>query len=148
MNQKLIVIDGKSYKSVDEMPEDVRRNYEAALGNLDKDRNGTLDMLENVNSFFEDKNKDGMPDAFDGLTSNVITTTKVVADGKEYTAWMNFRPRCVQNSARRWESWMRIKTVYPTFSKARQIPQFRQPMSCLLLGRKPRVVPRRYLLPL
>ena len=92
MNQKLIVIDGKSYKSVDEMPEDVRRNYEAALGNLDKDRNGTLDMLENVNSLFEDKNKDGMPDAFDGLTSNVITTTKVVADGKEYNGMDELPP--------------------------------------------------------
>ena len=92
MNQKLIVIDGKTYKSVDEMPEDVRRNYEAALGNLDKDRNGTLDMLENVNAFFEDKNKDGVPDAFDGLTSNIVTSTKIIADGKEYNGMDDLPP--------------------------------------------------------
>ena len=92
MNQKWIVIDGKTYKSVDEMPEDVRRNYEAALANLDKNSNGTLDMLENVNALFEDKNKDGMPDAFDGLVSNTITTTKIVADGREYNGMEDLPP--------------------------------------------------------
>ena len=92
MNQKTIVIDGKTYKSVDEMPEDVRKQYEAALANLDKNNNGTLDMLENVNAFFEDKNKDGMPDAFDGLVSNVVTNTRIVADGKEYNGMDDLPP--------------------------------------------------------
>jgi len=86
MNQKLIVIDGKTYKSVDEMPEDVRQKYIAALGNLDKNQNGIPDMLENMNALFEDKNKDGMPDAFEGITTNVIKTTKIIADGKEYNS--------------------------------------------------------------
>jgi hypothetical protein len=31
MNPKLIVINGKTYNSVDEMPEDVRKQYEGAL---------------------------------------------------------------------------------------------------------------------
>jgi hypothetical protein len=53
-----------------------------------------MDMLENVNAFFEDKNKDGVPDAFDGLVanSNVITTTRIVADGKEYNGMEDLPP--------------------------------------------------------
>jgi hypothetical protein len=90
MDQKLIVIDGKTYKSVEEMPEDVRRNYEQALGNMDKDRNGIPDMLENANAFFDDK--DGTPDTFEGMTSKVITTTKVIVNGREYNSLNDLPP--------------------------------------------------------
>ena len=71
MNQKLIVIDGKTYKSVNEMPEDVRRNYESAMQSLDKNQNG-------------------MPDAFEGTASisgsiaNVINATKIIVSGQTY----------------------------------------------------------------
>lgn len=85
MNPKLIVIDGKTYKSVDEMPEDVRAKYELAM-NAMKDENGNLvpDAFENLN-VLADKDKDGMPDLFEGVTSmNVISGTKIIADGKEY----------------------------------------------------------------
>ena len=85
MNQKLIVIDGKTYKSVDEMPEDVRRKYESAMSQLDKNSNGIPDMLENLN-LFADKNKDGMPDTFEGMVSNIVTSTKIIADGKSYNS--------------------------------------------------------------
>ncbi|MFT3895653.1 MAG: hypothetical protein QM730_28875 [Anaerolineales bacterium] len=67
---KRIVIDGKVYNSVDEMPEDIRQKYQEAMSKLDANNNGKLDMLENANAFFEDKNKDGMPDAFDSLMSD------------------------------------------------------------------------------
>ena len=89
MNQKLIVIDGKTYKSVDEMPEDVRRQYENAMRALDKNQNGTPDMLENKNPF-ADKNNNGMPDAFEGLasfqgaTTNVTNATKIIVNGQVY----------------------------------------------------------------
>ena len=91
---KRIVIDGKVYNSVDEMPEDIRQRYLEAMGKLDANNNGKLDMLENVNAFFEDKNKDGMPDAFDSLMSapNTFTTTKVIADGKEYNGMDQLPP--------------------------------------------------------
>ena len=92
MKQNIIVIDGKTYNSVNDMPPDVRRRYEAALGTLDRNRDGTLDMLENVNSLFEDKNKNGTPDAFDGLTGNVVSTTKIVADGREYNSMDELPP--------------------------------------------------------
>jgi len=34
MNPKLIVINGKTYNSIDEMLEDVRKQYEQALSSL------------------------------------------------------------------------------------------------------------------
>ena len=85
MSPKLIVIDGKTYKSVDEMPEEVRRNYELAMNSLkDENRNLIPDVFENMN-ILADKDKDGMPDVFEGLASmNVVSTTKIIADGKEY----------------------------------------------------------------
>ena len=87
MNAKLIVIDGKTYKSVDEMPEDVRRNYESAMSQLgDNDRNGVPNVLEDLTNL-ADQNKNGMPDSIEGMISNVISsTTKIIADGKEYNS--------------------------------------------------------------
>lgn len=86
MNQKLIVIDGKVYKSLEEVPGEVRKKYEAALENMDGDRNGTPDILQNMNAFFEDRNKDGTPDAFEGMATKVVSATKIIADGKEYNS--------------------------------------------------------------
>jgi hypothetical protein len=89
MNQKFIVIDGKTYKSVDEMPEEVRQKYENAMRALDKNQDGTPDMLENTN-LFADKNQNGMPDALEGLASikglstKVTTRTKFTINGQTY----------------------------------------------------------------
>lgn len=89
MNQKFIVIDGKTYKSVEEMPEDVRIKYESAMRGLDKNQNGVPDMLENAN-LFTDKNQGGMENVFEdltsfqGSTSHVINTTKIAVNGQAY----------------------------------------------------------------
>ena len=61
MNSRRIVIDGKSYNSVDEMPEDMRRNYEEAMRGFEgtdpsQGRDGTLPTL------FTDGDGDGVPD--------------------------------------------------------------------------------------
>jgi hypothetical protein len=87
MNPKLIIIDGKTYKSVDEMPEDVRRNYESAMSQLgDNDRNGIPDMLENLTNP-ADQNKNGMADSIESMLSNVMSSsTKIVANGTEYSS--------------------------------------------------------------
>lgn len=71
MNQKFIVIDGKTYKSVDEMPEDVRREYESAMRNFDQNQNGMPDAFEGMASF-------------QGATANVINTTKIIVNGQTY----------------------------------------------------------------
>ena len=86
MNQKRIVIDGMTYNSVDEMPEEIRQKYLAAMRNLDKNNDGTPDMLENMDALFGDKDKDGMPDSLAGLVANVVKATRIVADGKEYNS--------------------------------------------------------------
>ena len=97
MNQKIIVIDGKTYHSVDEMPEDVRRNYESALRNFDKNQNGTPDLFENKNPF-ADQNKNGVPDAFEGLasfqgsTTNVTSATKIIVNGQVYDSLEQLPP--------------------------------------------------------
>ena len=87
MNPKLIVIDGKTYKSVDEIPEDVRRSYELAMNSLkDENRNLIPDAFEDMN-ILTDTDKHGMPDAFEGMASmKVISSTKIIADGKEYNS--------------------------------------------------------------
>lgn len=89
MNQKFIVIDGKTYKSLEEMPPDIRAKYEEAMRSVDKDRNGMPDMLETTNPF-EDKNNDGMPDSLEGLAtfqgsiSNAMGSTKILVNGQVY----------------------------------------------------------------
>ena len=85
MNQKLIVIDGKTYKSVDEMPEDVRKSYENAMRQIGSSPNIVSTSGENLD-VFADKNNNGMPDAFEGMVANVFSTTKIVADGKAYNS--------------------------------------------------------------
>jgi len=85
MNQRLIVIDGKTYKSVDEMPPDIRQKYESAMRSLDNNQDGLPDMLENSN-LLGDKNQNGIPDAFEGLVSNVMSSTRIVANGKTYNS--------------------------------------------------------------
>ncbi len=71
MNQKFIVIDGKTYKSVDEMPEDVRKNYESAMQNLDNNQNGTPDAFEGLSSF-------------QSVAANVINSSKIIVNGQVF----------------------------------------------------------------
>jgi len=114
MNQKIIVIDGKTYHSVDEMPEDVRRNYESALRNFDKNQNGTPNLFENKKPF-ADQNKNGVPDAFEGLasfqgpTTNVTSAAKIIVNGQVYDNLSNCHRMCAQNTNRPWEPWMQTK---------------------------------------
>ena len=69
MNQKFIVIDGKTYKSADEMPEDVRKNYESAMRNVDSNQNGMPDAFEGLSSF-------------QSATANVINSSKIIVNGQ------------------------------------------------------------------
>jgi len=85
MNQKLIVIDGKTYKSLDEMPEDVRRNYESAMRNFDKNQNGTPDILENMN-LFPGGNTNDISNAIENIVGHVMSPTNIIADGKMYNS--------------------------------------------------------------
>jgi len=86
MRSNLIVIDGKTYNSVNEMPPDVRAKYEQAMKSLkDKDLNGLPDQFENIN-ILKDQDGNSIPDIFEGATSTQISTTntRIVVNGKEY----------------------------------------------------------------
>ncbi len=93
MNPKIIVIDGKTYNSVDEMPEDIRQKYEQAMSSL-KEANGNLvpDAFEIMN-LLADKNKNGVPDVLEGIGSlNVASNMKIIVDGKKYDSVESLPP--------------------------------------------------------
>ncbi len=86
--QNKILFNGKEYNSPDEMPSDTRRAYDAAMGQ--------------VNSLFDDKDRDGVPDIFENLptgkTQNmqVFTTSKVIVDGQAYDHISDMPPEVQQ----------------------------------------------------
>jgi hypothetical protein len=94
MNSRLIVIDGKTYKSVNEMPPDVRQNYEQAMNSL-KDQNGNRvpDAFESMNPH-ADKDENGQPDVFENMTSNSVgaSNMKIIVDGKEFNGSEDLPP--------------------------------------------------------
>lgn len=76
-----ITVNGKEYRGVDDMPPDVRRQYERAMSVLaDKDGNGVPDILEAGASFasrtFDD---DG-----NALLTTEVTKSDVVVNGRHY----------------------------------------------------------------
>src|SRR5215216_7409097 len=93
MNPKLIVIDGKTYRSVDEMPEDVRRQYEQAMSSL-KDQNGNRIPDAFENNLLTDKNRNGIPDIIDTTSGEKIfaNTMKILVDGKEFNSLDDLPP--------------------------------------------------------
>ncbi|HEX9838761.1 MAG TPA: hypothetical protein VGA72_05415 [Anaerolineales bacterium] len=94
MNPKLIVINRKTYNSVDEMPDDVRKQYEEATSTLkDDNKNHIPDIFESMN-IPADKDRDGLPDLFENITSNVIISgsTKIIVDGKEFNGLEDLPP--------------------------------------------------------
>jgi len=89
MKSNIIVIDGKTYNSVDEMPPDVRAKYEQAMQSLkDKGRNSLPGQFENINNMLKDQDGNGIPDIFEGASSTQISTTstRIVINGKEYSS--------------------------------------------------------------
>ena len=85
MKPTFIVIDGKTYKSVNDMPEDVRLKYEQAMSSLkDQVQNQTPAGFESGNPL-GDKNNNGMPDVIENMfgASGIMSSMKVIVDGKE-----------------------------------------------------------------
>ena len=62
MNLGVIVIDGKMYHNVEDMPTDIHQKSEQAIHSLgDANKNHIPDAFETMN-IFADKDKDGVPD--------------------------------------------------------------------------------------
>jgi hypothetical protein len=73
-----IIVNGKMYTSVDEMPPEIRQAYEQAMSVLaDKNQNGVPDILEGVM-------------ATDGInvqtTPITISSSQFIVDGKTYSS--------------------------------------------------------------
>jgi len=79
MNPKFIVIDGKTYSSVDEMSPDVRAKYEEAMQKLKTQK--VMDVLG-------DKNQNGTPDIFE----NMSTSMNFVVNGKTFNSIEDLPP--------------------------------------------------------
>jgi len=99
MNPKIIVIDGKTYNSIEEMPPDVRQKYEQAMQALgDANGNRIPDAFENMN-IFADQDKNGMPDVVENLVAGqaVVNSMKIVVDGKEFNSLDGLPPEVRTN---------------------------------------------------
>jgi hypothetical protein len=94
MNPKVIVIDGKTYHSVDEMPPDVRQKYEQAMRSLgDANKNRIPDAFESMN-ILGDKDKNGVPDVLENIVASqaTVNSMKIIVDGKEFNGIENLPP--------------------------------------------------------
>ena len=94
VNPKIIVIDGKTYHSVEEMPPDIRQKYEAAMHSLgDANDNRIPDAFENMN-ILADQNKNGVPDVVENLVAGqaVYDSLKIIVDGKEFNSLEGLPP--------------------------------------------------------
>ena len=95
MNPRLIVIDGKSYNSVDEMPPDIRALYEEAMRNMSRDR--LHNPVENLDPF-TDRDRDGIADGFaamppaQNMVGNVMNSAQIVVNGQTYSSLEELPP--------------------------------------------------------
>ncbi len=84
MNPNKIVIDGKTYNSVDEMPEDVRRNYEDAMRNFSVPPTNVANPAQMLNNIFADTDNNGVPDIMEKHVMNLPGGTTFVVNGQTY----------------------------------------------------------------
>ncbi len=92
MNPNKIVIDGKTYNSVDEMPEDVRRNYEEAMRNVGSAPPNPSNPIQSLNNIFADTNNNGMPDIMEQHVMNLPGGTAFVVNGQTYNKLEDLPP--------------------------------------------------------
>lgn len=94
MKPKVIVIDGKTYNDVNEMPLEIRQKYEQAIRSLgDANNNGIPDAFENLN-ILADKDKNGVPDIVENLVAGQasVSSMKIIVDGQEFNSIENLPP--------------------------------------------------------
>ena len=85
MNSRFIIVDGKTYRSIDEMPPDVRQKYERAMSALTDANGNPTDAFKSID-FLGDKNQNGVPDILENIAAGntKITGTKILLGGKEF----------------------------------------------------------------
>lgn len=94
MNPRLIVIDGKTYNSVNEMPPDVRQKYEQAVNaSGGGNQSNVLGDMEDMN-ILGDKNNNNLPDVFENMpAANVMSGgMKFIVNGQEFNSLDDLPP--------------------------------------------------------
>ncbi|HSL43954.1 MAG TPA: hypothetical protein VK897_11025 [Anaerolineales bacterium] len=94
MNPRIIVIDGKTYQSVEDMPAEVRQKFQQAMRSLgDANNNNIPDAFETLN-IFADKNKNGAPDVLENIVAGqaAVSSMKIVVDGNEFNGIEDLPP--------------------------------------------------------
>lgn len=94
MQPRMIVIDGKTYYGLDDMPPDIRQKYEQALKTLgDANNNGLPDGFERFN-VFADKDRNGAPEILEDVVAGqaAVNSMKIVIDGKVFHGSENLPP--------------------------------------------------------
>ncbi len=88
--QTRITYNGKSYSSIEEMPEEVRESYRKLIAMLDKDGNGVPDMLEG---------KGIAGKLLRGLITTMGTKESIVIDGKPIGSISDLPPQLQEIAA-------------------------------------------------
>src|SRR5512146_2711921 len=83
---KVIVLNGQTYRSIEEMPPDVREKYELAMCLLGDEDEAPLPGTFATGDILADRNKNGKPDILESITADniVVSSTKVIVDGKGF----------------------------------------------------------------
>ncbi len=105
MNPKFIIIDGKTYRSIDEMPPEVRKKYEQAMSGLTDANGNPTDVFKSID-FLGDKNQNGIPDILEDITvgKGLVKSTKIFLDGKEFDSIEDLSP----DARQKYEKLLRI----------------------------------------
>jgi hypothetical protein len=78
-----ITINGQTYFSIDDMPADVRRQYEAAMQLISKNRGAPAD--DSAGDISISTGGDGSPLGFQSVTN--VTSRRIVINGREFARW-------------------------------------------------------------
>ena len=92
MNTNRIVIDGKAYNSVDEMPENVRRNYEDAMRNFSVPPTNAANPAQMLSNIFADTDNNGVPDIMEKHVVNLPGGTTFVVNGQTFNKLEDLPP--------------------------------------------------------
>ncbi|MGB8984586.1 MAG: hypothetical protein WCC12_22150 [Anaerolineales bacterium] len=94
MNPKIIVIDGKAYHSVDEMPPDIRQRYELAVRLLSDADQAEVSDAFGPRDVSADRNRNGVPDMLENIVAAnaVVDGMKIIIDGQEFNGIENLPP--------------------------------------------------------
>jgi hypothetical protein len=89
-----IIIDGKTYQSIDEMPPDLRRKVELAirlLGDVSEDDGLDVPGVTNVTA---DHNRNDVPDMLENIiaANALLEGMQIIVDGRELNGITNLSP--------------------------------------------------------